>query len=87
MALLAALIVCVIAILGGWYLLLLQKQIANQAPTLAETPATQTECTAAVTLGPSTPKSHGTCSGAGAARERQRKLVAQRQRQPRSRHN
>ena len=37
-ALLAVLIVCVIAILGGWYFLLLQKQIANQAPTLAETP-------------------------------------------------
>src|SRR5262249_25070598 len=33
-ALLAVLIVSVIAILGGWYLLLLQKQIANQAPTL-----------------------------------------------------
>ena len=37
-ALLAVLIVGVIAILGGWYLLLLQKQIANQAPTLAGTP-------------------------------------------------
>ena len=37
-ALLAVLIVSVIAILGGWYLLLLQKQIANQAPTLAGTP-------------------------------------------------
>src|SRR5215470_10456478 len=38
--LLAALIVSVIALLGGWYLLLLQKQIANQAPTLAGTPQT-----------------------------------------------
>ena len=37
-ALLAVLIVSVIAILGGWYLLLLQRQIANQAPTLAGTP-------------------------------------------------
>jgi formylglycine-generating enzyme required for sulfatase activity/class 3 adenylate cyclase len=37
-ALLAVLIMSVIAILGGWYLLLLQKQIANQAPTLAGTP-------------------------------------------------
>src|SRR5262249_45527841 len=37
-ALLAVLIVSVIAILGGWYLLLLQKQIANQAPRLAGTP-------------------------------------------------
>jgi formylglycine-generating enzyme required for sulfatase activity len=37
-ALLAVLIVSVIAILGGWYLLLLQKQIANQAPKLAGTP-------------------------------------------------
>jgi formylglycine-generating enzyme required for sulfatase activity/class 3 adenylate cyclase len=37
-ALLAVSIVSVIAILGGWYLLLLQKQIANQAPTLAGTP-------------------------------------------------
>jgi formylglycine-generating enzyme required for sulfatase activity len=36
-ALLAVLIVSVIAILGGWYLLLLQRQIANQAPTLAGT--------------------------------------------------
>ena len=35
---LAVLIATVIAILGGWYLLLLQKQIANQAPTLARTP-------------------------------------------------
>jgi formylglycine-generating enzyme required for sulfatase activity/class 3 adenylate cyclase len=45
-ALLAVLIVSVIAILGGWYLLLLQKQIANQAPTLAGTsqaPRTQRE--------------------------------------------
>jgi class 3 adenylate cyclase len=39
-ALLAVLIVSVIAILGGWYLLLLQKQIANQAPTLAGTSQT-----------------------------------------------
>ena len=37
-ALLAVLIIGVIAILGGWYLLLLQKQIANQAPTLAGPP-------------------------------------------------
>jgi hypothetical protein len=37
-ALLAVSIVSVIAILGGWYLLLLQKQIANQAPTLPGTP-------------------------------------------------
>src|SRR6516225_12066025 len=36
-ALLAVLIIGVIAVLGGWYLLLLQKQIANQAPTLAGT--------------------------------------------------
>ena len=36
-ALLAVLIVSVIAILGGWYLLLLQRQIANEAPTLAGT--------------------------------------------------
>src|SRR5580692_3501299 len=35
--LLAVLVVSVIAILGGWYLLLLQKQIANQRPTLAGT--------------------------------------------------
>src|SRR6478752_7066291 len=34
-ALFAVLIASVIAILGGWYLLLLQRQIANQAPTLA----------------------------------------------------
>src|SRR5580704_5377026 len=39
-ALLAVLIVSVIAILGGWYLLLLQRQIANQAPTLAGTSQT-----------------------------------------------
>jgi class 3 adenylate cyclase len=32
---LAVLIIGVIAILGGWYLLLLQKQLANQAPTFA----------------------------------------------------
>ena len=38
--LLAVLIIAVIAILGGWYLLLLQKQIANQAPTLAGTQQT-----------------------------------------------
>jgi class 3 adenylate cyclase len=36
-ALLVVLLVSVIAILGGWYLLLLQKQIANKAPTLAGT--------------------------------------------------
>jgi formylglycine-generating enzyme required for sulfatase activity/class 3 adenylate cyclase len=35
--LLAVLIVSVIAILGGWYLLLLRKEIANQASTLAGT--------------------------------------------------
>ena len=34
-AMLAALAVCVIAVFGGGDLLLLQKQIANQAPTLA----------------------------------------------------
>jgi len=39
-ALLAVLIIGVIAILGGWYLLLLQKQIANQAPKLAGTSQT-----------------------------------------------
>ena len=39
-ALLAVLIIGVIAILGSWYLLLLQKQIANQAPTLAGTSQT-----------------------------------------------
>jgi len=39
-ALLAVLIIGVIAILGGWYLLLLQRQIANQAPTLAGTQQT-----------------------------------------------
>ena len=39
-ALLAVLIIGVIAILGGWYLLLLQKQIGNQAPTLAGTQQT-----------------------------------------------
>jgi hypothetical protein len=38
--LLAVLIIGVITILGGWYLLLLQKQIANQAPTLAGTSET-----------------------------------------------
>ena len=37
LALLAVLIASVIAILGGWYLLLLQRQIANEAPTLAGT--------------------------------------------------
>src|SRR5262249_41433639 len=45
-ALLAVLIVSVIAVLGGWYLLLLQRQIANQAPTLAggsQTPRTPEE--------------------------------------------
>src|SRR6478735_1710106 len=36
--LLAVLTIGVIASLGGWYLLLLQKQIANQGPTLAGTP-------------------------------------------------
>jgi formylglycine-generating enzyme required for sulfatase activity/class 3 adenylate cyclase len=35
--LLAVLIIGVIAILGGWYLLLLQKKIANEAPTLSGT--------------------------------------------------
>jgi formylglycine-generating enzyme required for sulfatase activity/class 3 adenylate cyclase len=39
-ALLAVLIIGVIAILGGWYLLLLQKQIANQTPKLAGTSQT-----------------------------------------------
>src|SRR6478752_1928075 len=38
--LLAVLVIGVIAILGGWYLLLLQKQIANQASTLAGTQQT-----------------------------------------------
>jgi formylglycine-generating enzyme required for sulfatase activity/class 3 adenylate cyclase len=41
-ALLAVLIIGVIAILGAWYLLLLQKQIANQAPSLAGTSQTRT---------------------------------------------
>ena len=40
LAMVAALIVCVIAILGGGYLLLLQKHIANQAPTPADTQQT-----------------------------------------------
>src|ERR1700751_5044494 len=39
-ALLSVLIVSVITILGGWYLFLLQSQIANQAPTLAGTSQT-----------------------------------------------
>jgi formylglycine-generating enzyme required for sulfatase activity len=39
-AMVAALIVCVIAILGGGYFLLLQKHIANQAPTPADTQQT-----------------------------------------------
>jgi hypothetical protein len=37
-ALLSVLILGVIASLGGWYLWIRQKQIANQAPTLAGTP-------------------------------------------------
>jgi class 3 adenylate cyclase len=45
-AMLAALVVCVIAVLGGGYLLLLQKQIANQAPTLAERQQTDRSSTA-----------------------------------------
>jgi formylglycine-generating enzyme required for sulfatase activity/class 3 adenylate cyclase len=45
--LLAVLVIAVLAILGGWYLLLLQKQIANQAPTL--TGAQQTPGTPGVT--------------------------------------
>ena len=43
---LAALVVCVIAVLGGGYLLLLQKEIANQAPTLAERQQTDRSSTA-----------------------------------------
>ena len=39
-ALFALLIVGVIALLGGWYLLLLQRQIASQGPTLAGTQQT-----------------------------------------------
>ena len=38
LALISFLTLCVVAVLGGWYILLLQKQIANQAPTLAEKP-------------------------------------------------
>jgi formylglycine-generating enzyme required for sulfatase activity/class 3 adenylate cyclase len=45
--LLAVLVIAVLAILGAWYLLLLQKQIANQAPTL--TGAQQTPGTPGVT--------------------------------------
>jgi len=45
-AMLAALVVCVIAVLGGGYLLLLQKQIVNQAPTLAERQQTDRSSTA-----------------------------------------
>jgi formylglycine-generating enzyme required for sulfatase activity/class 3 adenylate cyclase len=37
-ALLSVLILGAIALLGGWYVLLLQRQIANQAPSLAGTP-------------------------------------------------
>jgi class 3 adenylate cyclase len=43
LALLAVLTIGVIAILGGWYLLLLQRQIASQGPTLAGTPGTPAE--------------------------------------------
>jgi formylglycine-generating enzyme required for sulfatase activity/class 3 adenylate cyclase len=38
--LLAVLMIAMIAVLGGWYLLLLRKQIASQAPTLAGTQQT-----------------------------------------------
>ena len=84
-ALLAVLLVSVIAILGGWYLLLLQKQIANQAPTLAGTPgspAVKFQHAAAVThsgadaCGEAERKPIGICYGTSAARKAQRKLVA-----------
>jgi formylglycine-generating enzyme required for sulfatase activity/class 3 adenylate cyclase len=38
LALISFLTLCVVAILGGWYIFLLQRQIANQAPTLAGKP-------------------------------------------------
>ena len=60
---LAALIVCVIAILGGGYLLLLQKDIANQAPALAETAANKP-----IISSNCQHTDHGTCSGAGPGR-------------------
>ena len=84
-ALLAVLIVSVIAILGGWYLLLLQKQIANQAPTLAGTLANRPPVTAKTRSRyllrrrpgrEAERKLVGTCSGTGAARKAQRKLIA-----------
>ena len=85
-ALLAVLIIGVIAILGGWYLLLLQKQIANQAPTLAgtsQTPGTPGETAKNPQPVPApAPRRDAqrrpvdTCSGTGAARKAQRKFVA-----------
>ena len=80
-ALLAVLIVSVIAILGGWYLLLLQKQIANQAPTLAGTPdRPRNQYAAAVTRsGADAIEPESTrriCSGTSTARKAQRKLIA-----------
>ena len=72
-ALLAVLIVSVIAILGGWYLLLLQRQIANQAPTLAGT--SQTTRSAGAGSSRETPQPD-TCSGTGTARKAQRQFIA-----------
>ena len=94
-ALLAVLIVSVIAILGGWYLLLLQKQIANQAPTLAGTPGspavsanTPQPLPAPAPVPVEKPKGSSSVSApAQVPLESPKKAHRQRRRPPRSRHN
>ena len=94
-ALLAVLIVSAIAILGGWYLLLLQKQIANQAPTLAGTsgsPAvsanTPQPLPAPAPVPVEKPKESSSVSApAQVPLESPKKARRQRRRRPRSRHN
>ena len=95
-ALLAVLVIGVIAILGGWYLLLLQKQIANQAPTIAGTQQTSgtpgaTANTSQLLPAPApggTPKeSLSTPAPAKAPVEAPKKAHRQRRRQPQSRPN
>ena len=81
-ALLAVLLAVNFAILGGLYFLLQQRQVANQAPTVAERtgpPAVTANtpppspCSGAGACGEAEGKLVGVCSGASAGRKAQRK--------------
>ena len=94
-ALLSVLILGVIAIVGGWYVLLLQRQIANQAPPLAGTPGspavsanTPQPLPAPAPAPVEKPKESSSVSAPAQRRSRApKKAHRPRRRQSRSRHN